>query len=137
MSRRYRRAVRTSRTLSVIATTASIALLAGCAVEQPSLTPDTKVHSYLAVDKRTFVDNYRTPHTESMHVTERWKLIDDGKLLEVNIRVDDPETFYEPWNAIQRYRRVQQRYTEQACAEGNARDPFFDYNVPIANKPDF
>jgi CubicO group peptidase (beta-lactamase class C family) len=49
--------VRTSRTLSAIAATASIALLAGCAVEQPTLTPDTKVHSYLAVDKRTFASD--------------------------------------------------------------------------------
>jgi len=65
---------------------------------------DTLVVDTIAVDKRTFVDNYRTPHTESMHVTERWKLIDGGKLLEVNIRVDDPETLYEPWTAIQRYR---------------------------------
>jgi len=49
--------VRTSRTLSVVAAAASIALLAGCAVEQPTLTPDTKVHSYLAVDKRTFASD--------------------------------------------------------------------------------
>src|SRR3979490_788454 len=37
---------------------------------------DTLVVDTIAVDKRTFVDNYRTPHTEKMHVTERWKLID-------------------------------------------------------------
>ena len=51
--------------------------------------------------------------------------------------MEDPETFYEPWTAIQRYRRVQRPYGEQVCAEGNARDPFFDYNVPTADKPDF
>jgi hypothetical protein len=98
---------------------------------------DAMVVDTIAIDKRTFVDNYRTPHTEKLHVTERWKLIDDGKVLEVNIRVDDPDTFYEPWTAIQRYRRVQRPYTEQSCAEGNAYDPFFDYNVPKADKPDF
>jgi hypothetical protein len=98
---------------------------------------DTLVVDTIAVDKRAFVDNYRTPHTEKMRVTERWKLIDDGKLLEVYIRVDDPDTFYEPWNAIQRYRRVQQQYVEHVCAEGNANNPFYDYNVPVADKPDF
>jgi hypothetical protein len=31
---------------------------------------------------RTFVDNYRTPHSEKLHVVERWKMTDDGKMLE-------------------------------------------------------
>jgi hypothetical protein len=96
---------------------------------------DTLLVDTIGVDSRTFVDNYRTPHTEKLHVTERWKYIEDGKLLEVNIKVEDPDTFYEPWTAIQRYRRVQQNYTEQVCAEGNRM--LFDYKIPVADKPDF
>ena len=89
----------------------------------------------IAVDPRTWVDNYRTPHTEKLHVVERWKLIDDGKLLEVNIKVDDPDTFYQPWTASQRYRRVQTEFTEQYCAEGNQHAA--EYNIPTASRPDF
>jgi hypothetical protein len=96
---------------------------------------DTMVVDTIAVDQRTWVDNYRTPHTEKLHVVERWKLIDDGKILEVNIRVDDPDTFYEPWSASQRYGRVQPEFTEQYCAEGHQHAA--EYNMPVASKPDF
>jgi len=96
---------------------------------------DTLVVDTIGVDSRTFVDNYRTPHTEKLHVTERWKLIEDGKLLEVNIRVEDPDTFYEPWSASQRYRRVPGDLTEQYCAEGHQHAA--EYNIPTASTPDF
>jgi hypothetical protein len=96
---------------------------------------DTLVVETIGQSTKSFVDNYRTPHTEKLHVIERWKLIDDGKTLEVNIRVTDPDTFYEPWSAIQRFRRVQQQMREEACAENNRH--LFDYQMPVAAKPDF
>jgi CubicO group peptidase (beta-lactamase class C family) len=43
--------------LTALAATASIVLLAGCAVEQPTLTPDTRVYSQVGVDKRTFASD--------------------------------------------------------------------------------
>ena len=33
----------------------------------------------IGFNERTFVDNYRTPHTDKMHVVERFKLLDGGK----------------------------------------------------------
>jgi hypothetical protein len=84
---------------------------------------------------KSFVDNYRTPHTDKLHVAERWKLIDGGKTLEVNIRVTDPDTYNEPWSAIQRFRRVELPMREEACAENNQH--LFDYQMPVAAKPDF
>jgi hypothetical protein len=96
---------------------------------------DTLVVDTIGVNTKTLVDNYRTPHTDKLHVMERWRLINDGKNLEVNIKVEDPDTFYEPWSAIQRYRRVQQDYSEQVCAENNTH--FYDYKIPRASKPDF
>jgi hypothetical protein len=47
---------------------------------------DTLVVDTIGPNDKTFVDNYRTPHSEKLHVTERWKLIDDGNMLEVSIR---------------------------------------------------
>jgi hypothetical protein len=97
---------------------------------------DTLVIDTIGLNDKTFVDNYRTPHSERLHVIERWTLIDDGKALEVNIRVEDPDTFNEPWSAIQRYRRVGPRgLGEEACAENNSQ--MFDYHIPVADKPDF
>ena len=81
------------------------------------------------------VDAYRTPHTEKLHVTERWALTNDGKTLEAKIRVDDPDTYNEPWETVQRYRRGNATLQEEACAENNQH--LFDYHIPVADKPDF
>jgi len=96
---------------------------------------DTLVIDTIGLNTKTFIDNYRTPHTEKLHVVERWHLIDDGKTLEVTFKVDDPDTYNEPWSASQHFRRSDVPYTEEVCAEGNFY--LFDYGVPVANKPDF
>ena len=96
---------------------------------------DTLVVDTIGQTARTFVDLYRTPHTEKLHVVERWKLVDDGNALEVTFRVDDPDAFNEPWTAKQRFRRVNQPMKEEVCAENNRN--LFDYGIPSANKLDF
>jgi hypothetical protein len=95
---------------------------------------DALVIDTVGMNDRTTIDNYRTPHTEKLHVVERWKQTDGGKQLEVTIRIEDPDTFYEPWPAVQRYRRVQEPMLEDVCAENNTQ---FDYHTPVADKPDF
>jgi hypothetical protein len=96
---------------------------------------DTLVIDSTGFNDKTFVDNYRTPHTNKLHVLERWKLVEDGKFLEVRFVVDDTDTFFEPWSGAQRYRRVREMMTEQVCAENNK--ALFDYHMPVAAKPDF
>ena len=96
---------------------------------------DTLVVDSIGFNDKTFVDNYRTPHTEKLHVTERWKMIDEGKNLEVAITIDDPDTYNQPWQGLRRYRRAQEQLGEQICAEGNFL--LFDYGVPVAKTPDF
>jgi len=96
---------------------------------------DTLVIDTIGQNSKTVVDPYRTPHTERLHVVERWKMIDDGKAMEATFTVEDPDTFYEPWSGTRRYRRVQQQMAEDVCAENNQH--LFDYHIPVANKPDF
>jgi hypothetical protein len=96
---------------------------------------DTLVIDTIGLSTKTFIDNYRTPHTEKLHVVERWKIIDDGKTMEATMTIDDPETFNQPWQAAQRYEHVQQRLIEDVCAENDQQ--IFDYHIPIAEKPDF
>ena len=100
---------------------------------------DELVIDTIGLNDRTFVDNYRTPHTDQLHVIERFKLADGGKMLEARITVEDPGTFNVPWTAIQRWRRSEVRaMIEDYCAENNGF--FFGYDVfpmPQANKPDF
>src|SRR5215471_4388808 len=100
---------------------------------------DTLVVDTVGMNDKTYVDNYRTPHTTRLHVIERFKLIDGGKTIEINVHVEDPGAFTTPWNAIQRYRRTENEpMVEMICAENN--EQYFGYDVvPLlqAKKPDF
>jgi hypothetical protein len=101
---------------------------------------DTLVVDTIGLSTRTFVDNYRTPHSEQLHVVERFRIVEDGKALEAIAHVEDPGAFTMPWSATQRYRRADRGpMGEQVCAENNAR--FFNYDaiepIPTADKPDF
>src|SRR6266700_5874687 len=89
---------------------------------------DALVVDTIGLSTQSFVDNYRTPHTEKLRVTERWKLIDEGKNLEVAMTIDDPETYNQPWQAVRRFRRVQQTLEEESCAANNQH--LFDYHIP-------
>jgi hypothetical protein len=100
---------------------------------------DELVVDTIGLNDKTFIDNYRTPHTERLHVVERFKLIEGGDILQVSIEVDDPGAFTMPWRAVQRFKRWRVGpMAPNACAENNY--DFFSYQVlpiPQADKPDF
>ena len=96
---------------------------------------DTLVVDTIGLNDKTFVDVYRTPHSEKLHVVERWRLVDGGKMLQAIFTVEDPDAFYEPWSGMRRYRRVTQEPYEKICAENNTN--LFDYHIPAAEQPDF
>ena len=94
---------------------------------------DTLVVDTIGLNDKTFVDNFRTPHTEKLHVVERIKLVDGGKVMQVSITFEDPDAFNAPWSVVQLYDRIVQPMNEEICAENNQQ--FFP--IPVANKPDF
>lgn len=100
---------------------------------------DTLVVDTINVTTRTFVDNYRTPHSDKLHVVERFRVIDGGKTLEAKVLVEDADAFTTPWEAMQLYRRVEPGpLIEASCAENNVN--YFKQEVepiPMADKPDF
>jgi hypothetical protein len=96
---------------------------------------DTLVVDTIGFNTKTFVDNYRTPHSDKLHVVERYRLIQDGKTLEVRFTVEDPETFNQPWSAVRRFNKTQATLGEEICQEGNFN--LFDYGIPVAKTPDF
>jgi len=88
--------------------------------------------------EKSYIDNYRTPHTAKLHVVERFKPTADDKALEVFVKVTDPDTFYEPLHLVQRWRKVPNPLVETVCAENNS--DHFGHNlfpIPRAKKPDF
>jgi len=100
---------------------------------------DTLVVDTIGLSTKTYVDNYFTPHTEQLHVVERFRMIEGGRTLEVKVHVEDPGAFTMPWNAVQLYRRMDNGpMVETVCAENNG--DHFDHDIgaiPTATTPDF
>ena len=123
-------------------------------------TVGTKVGPY------SMVDWYGTPHTEALHVVERYRMLDyqaakegferdakqhnvapgmpdpnsRGKYLQLQFTVEDKSIFTTPWTATMTYRsggNGPTDWTELTCAENIAWYPGKDSDVPRAAKPDF
>jgi hypothetical protein len=126
--------------------------------EGETLVVDTvgiKVGPYAAVDW------YGTPHTEALHVVERYRLIDydaakdgwerdfkenwravpapsyAGKYLQLQFTVDDQGAFTTPWTATMTYGRSRADWAEAVCAENTKWYSGKEAAVPRADKPDF
>jgi hypothetical protein len=112
------------------------------------------------------VDQFGTPHTEALHVVERYRLLDyesasesedrgqrfrlpvsdtglarnpdyKGPGLLLEFTVEDPGVFTAPWSARITYRRPLGSWPEFLCAE-SARDYVGrTLNLPHADRPDF
>src|SRR5262249_14737561 len=89
---------------------------------------------------RSYVDNYRTPHTKDLHVVERWKLAEGGNRLEMDVTVDDPGTFNAPWSGRLHWQKVKRgAMIESICAENNNANYFNldEWPIPEAKRADF
>ena len=116
------------------------------------------------------LDWYGTPHSDQLHVVERYRLIDQqaakeaaarhdrqyrttprpnpngialdanykGKGLQIEVTVEDPIMFTEPWTALVTYQRALGDLWEMSCAE-NHFEYYTGHDTPIprADKPDF
>jgi hypothetical protein len=107
------------------------------------------------------VDWYGTPHTEALHVVERYRLVDyeaakegwerdakenwrgqpapsyRGRYLQLHFTVDDVGAFKTPWTATMTYGRGRGDWAEAVCAENIHWYSGKDAAVPQADKPDF
>jgi hypothetical protein len=86
--------------------------------------------------KNSYIDNFRTPHTENLHVTEKFTLAPDGKQLNAFVKVEDPDTFNEPLHMTQRWRKVDNPLLETVCSENN-QDHFSQGLFPIPEAKTF
>ena len=116
----------------------------------------------------TMVDRFGTPQSQAMHVIERYRLIDDeearaaqerheqtaGRLggkagntsfvpgykkgLQIQVTIDDPNSYTAQWSGNVTYRRTQESFEERICAE-NASQGHHEgiEHPPIADRPDF
>jgi hypothetical protein len=109
------------------------------------------------------VDWYGTPHSEALHVVERYRMLDyeaakegferdakehqnaqgmrnpnyRGKYLQLQFTVEDEGVFTTPWTATMTYAPGAADWVEQVCAENIMWYPGKNAEVPQADKPDF
>jgi len=100
---------------------------------------DTLVIDTIGLNDKTFVDNFRTPHSDKLHVVERVRLVEGGKFLEAEVVIDDPAIFLKPLHVTKRSRRVEATLAEWRCAAGEMNNPFTQGAdpLPIAAKAEF
>jgi hypothetical protein len=88
--------------------------------------------------ENSYIDNFRTPHTDKLHVVERFTIEPGGKNVTAIVTVEDPDTFNAPLTMKQRWFKAEGIIRETVCSENNF--DFFKQNlfpVPTADKPDF
>jgi hypothetical protein len=68
-------------------------------------------------DDSTMLDNAGLPHSESLHLTERYALSADSKHLHLTLTIEDPKTFTKAWNAQADFvKRPGYELAEDVCA---------------------
>ncbi len=99
---------------------------------------DTLVVDTIGFNDKTVIDRYGTPHTEDLHVIERYKILPDGEILELTLTYSDPNAFTTSFSALVKYSRTSGGIGEEACAEG-ADNPVTGkfFPLPTASTPDF
>lgn len=108
---------------------------------------DTLVVDTIGQNDRTQLDRFGTPHSDKIHVVERFTMSPDGRAMTVTFTVDDPGAFTMPWTAQARsVRRAVGDWDEQICAENNrfvgritANGKLYtdDVPTPVDETPDF
>jgi hypothetical protein len=78
---------------------------------------DTLVVDTVGFNDLTWLDNAGTPHSDALHVTERFHRRDAGHL-DIQITIDDPKTFSKPFTVTAHARLSQGvELTESICLE--------------------
>ena len=115
---------------------------------------DTLVVDTIGQTTKSFVDLFRTPHSEQLHVIERFRVIEGGKALQVEMTIEDPVAFVKPWKVTKRWEKVTTlagnggdvsgTYNEEIrCMDGEMVNPFNQQYasqlepLPTASRADF
>jgi hypothetical protein len=68
-------------------------------------------------DDSTLLDNAGLPHSDALHLTERYQLSRDGMHLHLGLTIEDPNTFTQPWSAQADFvKRPGYEVPEEVCA---------------------
>jgi hypothetical protein len=83
----------------------------------------------------TWLDNAGRPHSDALHVIERYHRA-DAKHLEMTIIIDDPKYYTKPWVALDKLRlRLQEPtfdFFEQECSPSQTKEYNNSFGDPAA-----
>jgi hypothetical protein len=77
---------------------------------------DTLVIETAGLRDTTLIDNSGLPHSDALKITERLRL-KSADVLENRLRIEDPQTFTQPWETLVTYRRQQGDLEEDVCLD--------------------
>ena len=89
----------------------------------------------------TELDRFGTLHSDALHVVERYRMLEDGRM-RVLITVDDPKAFTMPWRVQATYKPLDIpegfAFPEFICAENNRATNLTQiFDTPTDTTPDF
>lgn len=76
---------------------------------------DTLVIDTIGFNDKTWLDQSGHPHSDAMHVIERFRRVSQGKL-ELNVTIDDPKAYTKTFSASKMYNLSQGPMGETLCA---------------------
>jgi hypothetical protein len=72
----------------------------------------------IAFNDKTFLDDFGMPHSDSLHLTERYRIDDESGRLHLQMTIEDPQTFSKPWQSEFEFRAERGgRLQEDICVE--------------------
>ncbi len=80
---------------------------------------DTLVVDTIGINDTTWMDNAGRPHSDALHLTERFRRPDFGHL-EIRMTIDDPKAYTKPWTVVESARYLPDtELLEYVCNENN------------------
>jgi hypothetical protein len=93
---------------------------------------ETLVVDTVGQNDKTLISALGIPKSNALHLVERYRLVNDGKRLEVRVTIDDPGVFTKPWEALWVLdRQSNLELLEYICAE-NEKDSQYMKSVSPA-----
>jgi hypothetical protein len=80
---------------------------------------DTLVVDTINFNDRTWLDRVGHPHSDQLHVVERFHRTDHDHLVD-DITIDDPKAYAKPWTAHLAFKLRPWKLTEQFCEDGES-----------------
>jgi hypothetical protein len=85
---------------------------------------DTLVADTIGFNDKTWIDRVGHPHSEDMHVVERFRRV-DANTLKLNLTIEDPKAYTKPWTSELTFQlRKDWNITEMICEDNGTFNDF-------------